>query len=202
MSIPVYFEFNEIENVRCSIELCAEFAQKIEEQPTYFKWLVITTHDILQGALVCVLSGSDNTGALKKDIQKKVRRWYLERRQNLNTPYPELGKAPLAGFNELLKRAQKKERSSSGTAALLTLTERQKEELIFLHELRNDFVHFENVSWSIESGGMGEMLEIALDAAKSLINESQVRNQIEDDVLHKMESDLSKIQSLLKMWPE
>ena len=202
MSIPENFEYDPIENIRCTIDLCAEFAQKIEEQPTYFKWLVITTHDMLQSALVCALSGSDNTGALKKNLQKKLRLWYQERRQNPNAPYPELGKALLADFKELLKRAQIKERSGSGTAALLNLTEREKEELIFLHELRNDFVHFENVSWSIESGGMADMLEIALDATKSLINEPQVRNQIEDDVLHKMESDLSKIQSLLKMWPE
>ena len=202
MSIPEYFEYDPIENVRFTIELCADFAQNIEEQPTYFKWLVITTHDMLQGAMVCALSGSDNAGALKKNLQKKLRSWYQESRQNSDASYPDLGKAPLAGFEELLKRALNNERSGSGAVALLALTERQKEELIFLHELRNDFVHFENVSWSIESGGMGEMLEIALDAAKSLINESQVRNQIEDDVLHKMESDLSKIQSLLKMWPE
>ena len=151
---------------------------------------------------MCALSSSDNAGALKENLQKKLRNWYLERRQNPDSPYPDLGKAPLADFKELLKRAQKEERSGYGTAALLTLTERQKEDLFFLHELRNDFVHFENVSWAIESGGMGEMLEIALEATKSLINESQVRIQIEDDVLHKMQSDLSKIQSLLKMWPE
>ena len=202
MSIPDYFEFDPIENVRCTIDLCVDLAHRIEQQPSYFKWLVITTHDTLQGALVCALSGSDNAGALKKNLQKKLRRWYQENRRNPDASYPDLGKAPLAGFEELLKRALNNERSGSGTVASLNLTERQKEELIFLHELRNDFVHFENMSWSIESAGMPEMFEVALDATKSLINEPQVRHQIEGGILHKMESDLSKIQSLLKMWPE
>ena len=177
-------------------------AQKIEEQPNYFKWLVITTHDMLQGAMVCALSGSDNAGALKKNLQKKLRRWYLERRQNPDAPYPDLGKAPLADFKELLKRAQKKERSGYGTVEPLRLDEQKKEHLNYLHKLRNTFVHFEDMSWSIDSDSMPEMLEVALDATKSLINEPQVRVRLEDNALHQMESDLSKIQSLLKKWHE
>ena len=202
MKIPEYFRFNAIENVRCAINLCVDMAQEIEEQPTYFKWLVITTHDMLQGAMVCALSGSDNAGALKKNHQKKLRRWYLERRQNPDAPYPDLGKAPLADFKELLKRAQKKERSGSGTVEPLRLDEQEKEHLDYLHKLRNTFVHFENMSWSIESDGLPQVLNVALVATKSLINEPQVRVQLEDNALQQMESDLSKIQSLLKKWHE
>ena len=200
MSIPDYFEFDPIENVRCAINLCVDLAQKIEEQPTFLKWLVIATHDMLQGAMVCALSGSDNAGALKKNLKKKLRRWYLERRQNPDAPYPDLGKAPLADFKELLKRAQKKERSGSGTVEPLTLDEKEKEHLDYLHKLRNTFVHFENMSWSIECGGMPQILIVALDATECLMKERQVR--VEGDVMKQIESDLSKIRTLLKKWHE
>ena len=161
---------------------------------------VIATHDMLQGAMVCALSGSDNAGALKKNLKKKLRRWYLERRQNPDAPYPDLGKAPLADFKELLKRAQKKERSGSGTVEPLTLDEQEKEHLDYLHKLRNTFVHFENMSWSIECGGMPQILIVALDATECLMKERQVR--VEGDVMKQIESDLSKIRTLLKKWHE
>ena len=202
MNIPDYFRFDAIENVRSTIDLCVELAHRIEQQPSYFKWLVLTTHDMLQGALICALSGSDNAGALKKNLQKKLRRWYQERRQNPNASYPDLGKAPLADFKELLKRAQKKERSGYGTVEPLRLDEQEKEHLDYLHKLRNTFVHFEDMFLSIESDGLPEMLEVALDVTKFLINEPQVRHRIESDILQNMESDLSKIQSLLKKWHE
>ena len=157
---------------------------------------------MLQGSLVCALSGSDNAGALKNNLQKKVRRWYQERRQNPDAPYPDLGKAPLADFKELLRRAQKEERSGYGTVKPLRLTEQQKEHLDYLHKLRNTFVHFENMLWSIESDGLPQVLNVALVATKSLINEPQVRVQLEDNALHQMESDLSKIQSFLNKWHE
>ncbi len=200
MNIPDYFRFDAIENVRSTIDLCVELAHRIEQQPSYFKWLVLTTHDMLQGALICALSGSDNAGALKKNLQKKLRRWYQERRQNPNASYPDLGKAPLADFKELLKRAQKKERSGYGTVEPLRLDEQEKEHLDYLHKLRNTFVHFEDMFLSIESDGLPEMLEVALDVTKFLINEPQVRHRIESDILQNMESDLSKIQSQLKKW--
>ena len=149
---------------------------------------------------MCALSSSDNAGALKENLQKKLRNCYLERRQNPDSPYPDLGKAPLADFKELLKRAQKEERSGYGTVTPLNLTEQQKQHLDYLHKLRNSFVHFEDMLWSIESDGLPQLLNVTLVATKSLLNEPQVRARLEDNAFQQMESDLSKIQSQLKKW--
>ena len=124
MSIPDYFEFDPIENVCCAMNLCVDLAQRIEKQPSYFKWLVIATHDMLQGAMVCALSGSDNIGALTKASRKEFLQLSQIRRllscvqntyptdQNLVDAKQELEKVTrsrekLAGFSELLKRIQK-----------------------------------------------------------------------------------------------
>ena len=213
MSIPDYFEFNEIENVRCSIELCSELAQRLEEQPTYFKWLVIATHDMLQGAMVCALSGSANIGALTKASQREFLQLSQIRRllscvqntyptdQNLAEAQQELEKVTrsrekLADFKELLKRAQNKEWSGSGTVEPLSLTEEQKKCLIYLNDLRNNFVHFQSAIWDIETTRLYQSLEVAFEATEHLMNERQVR--VEENILQKMKSDLSKIKSLLK----
>ena len=131
MNIPNDFRFDEIKNVRCAIDLCVESVQRIEEEDTYLKWLIIATHDMLQGAMVCALSGSDGTGALEKASRKaRLRlnniRVLLGCVENTYSPDPNLTKAQtlllkegerssrLAEFKKLLKSTGKPERSGYG----------------------------------------------------------------------------------------
>ena len=62
---PELFQFDEIEDVLCTVDVCIELAQRIEKQPSYVKWLIIAAHNMLQGAMVCALSGTDGAGALR-----------------------------------------------------------------------------------------------------------------------------------------
>lgn len=153
MDVPAYFRFDEVENVRCTIEICAELAQKIEERPTYLKWLIIAVHDILQSAMVWALSGSDGAGALEKKSRKAMRDWLLERRKNPEIPCPNPEGLYLADFKELLKRAQKDSRSGYGVVLPPKLAPKEEKDLHYLHDLRNMFVHFRVMDWSIESDG-------------------------------------------------
>ena len=190
--IPDYFRFEKTENTLCTIDICAEFALRIEEKDSYVKWLIIATHDILQGAMVCALSGTANIGALTK----KSRETFLKRRADPKVPYAS--KERLADFKELLRSVQDY-RQSSGCEKYLELTEQQEGDLHFLHdELRNNFAHLNINAWSIDSASLSRALLVAYDAAESLWTGPQVC--LDEIQLERMKSGLQKARELIRTW--
>ena len=209
MSIPGNFEFNEIKNVLCSIELCAELVERIQERPANLKWLIIATHDMLQGALVCALNGSDNTGALTKASQKQffhltnIRRSLISAQnsspedQNLARALQELEKVnrsaeKLADFKELLKRAQ------NTAEKPLELTNQEKEHLGSLNDLRNEFMHFRPATWDIETTKLPQIFEIVFEATEHLMTKQEVWP--EENIRKQIKSGLSKLRSSFKKY--
>ena len=196
MDIPDYFRFDMTENALCAIDICADLAPRIEEKHSYVKWLIIATHDMLQSAMVCALSGTANIGALNEKSQKEFLKWHAASLQDPDVHYAS--KEFLANFDELLKRVQKP-KQSSGCKGLLDLTEQQKGDLLFLHdELRNNFVHFNIGAWSIDSASVSRVLLVAYDAAEALMTGPEV--SLDGIQLERMQSGLQKNRALIRTW--
>ncbi len=196
MDIPDYFRFEKTENTLCAIDICAELALRIGEKHSYVKWLIIATHDMLQGAMVCALSGTANIGALTKKSKEEFLNWHAVSLQDPEVAYAS--KERLADFKELLRWVQEP-KQSSGCERCLDLTEQEKGDLHFLHdELRNNFVHFNIGSWSIDSASLSRALLVAYDAAESLMTGPQVC--LDGIQLERMKSGLQKARELIRTW--
>lgn len=157
-----YVRFDEREDVIVSVELAALVADKVRREPSYWKWLIIAIHGALQGALVCALSGSDETGALSK---KSAEAW----RNYLESATGRFPNTRLAEFPELLKRASDAHQMTHNRLPPLKLAPDEFRDLQKLHkELRNGFMHFSPKGWSVEAAGLPRMILTALSATEHL----------------------------------
>ena len=153
-----YFRTDECFDVLSSLEQCS-FGLKQVYQLDYlraWKWVVISLHSALQGALVCHLSGTETVGALSKDSAKKRMKW----NRDLGDKDPGF----VAPANELFDRMiDPSKRCEQTHASEIPATNEQKESFVRLHDLRNEFSHFKTKSWSIEVTWMEDILEPILD---------------------------------------
>ena len=95
-----YVRFDEVEDVLISVELMALTGPLIKKKPLYWKWMIVATHNALQGAMVCALTETTGTAVLDEKSGAKMLAW-LQKRDG------DRGNAPrerLAEFDVLLKR--------------------------------------------------------------------------------------------------
>ena len=54
-----YARFDEIEDVLASTDLMALVAPLVKKKPSCWKWMIMATHNALQGAMVCAYAELD-----------------------------------------------------------------------------------------------------------------------------------------------
>lgn len=159
-----YLRFDEREDVIASIELCAFLAPTLNVKPLFWKWVLVSVHNALNGALVCALSGTAGIGSLKPKSAKKMLDWL----ESGNGPYPQEW---LADFETLLEWAQDKARMSYLEGEPLSLTQADAKDLKKLNSLRRNFVHFTPKGWSIEKAGLPRIILAAARLTETLMLE-------------------------------
>lgn len=153
-----YIRFDEIEDVLTSVDLIALTAPLARANPSYWKWIIVGAQNGFQGAMVCLLSGTNGIGVLDKKSAKKVLAWH----ENERGPYPA---ERLADFEELLGRCTNRPIGKS-----LTLTESELQDIKKLHGvLRNNFAHFRPQGWSIERAGLPRIVSVALGGIEQMM---------------------------------
>ena len=184
---PKHLEFSEITDVVASVHLIAMLAERVAQEPIFWKWVVLAAYSGLQGAMVCNLGGTSTLGALDERSKSSMLE-FLESKDQDNIKSP---KHWLANFDALLKWAQDPARTPDG--AIWKLTKEQRKSLDFLQHVRNEFTHFKAMSWSIEEGPMIRAVHVALEATERLMLRSPwVRRHAEGDELELLESSLAK----------
>lgn len=140
--------------------------QRIPGRLHEWKWAIIAAHSALQGALVCVLSGMANMGALSDRSRKAFLRWIEESRANSSLQPPEEWVAELP---VLLKRARDPGWMNEFGGMPARLNADACRDLKLLHELRNEFTHFSSAGWSIELAGLPRIVNAAVSLTQLLI---------------------------------
>lgn len=174
-----YVRTDETQDVLASLQHCIMCLAETHSTPSTWKWVILSLHSALQGAMVCHLSGTVNIGAL---TPKSARQWYewheRDRRRDLDyidDGVNELGpparrprdlrdetpRTLVACAQELFKRLNSESaRIESGCGRIIEITPAQKTSFKRLHALRNGFTHFSPKGWSIE---IQLIKEISLD---------------------------------------
>ena len=147
-----YLRIDEEENAVDSLEKAAAFIR--EGDPVKWKWVSIALHMALYSFCICALQGTDYDRVLKEPKRR--------------------GKQYLISFVEAVTRIQQdqwmRQYVSSKT---IVLSESQKRSINFINkELRNNFVHYIPLSWSIEVSGMPAIVEDVIQVIEQLVCES------------------------------
>lgn len=141
-----WLQTNEYEEATSALEAVAEWSQRVENNISYWRWVVLALHNSVQGYMVLALRGSDGLRPLKDDVATK---WL--------TAYREGGKYPVEKLDTFLNLYKKVQSDtmlfyvhSKKVVPSRTLGRSMKK----LNSHRNDFVHFLPKSWSLEVSGL------------------------------------------------
>lgn len=146
-NIPLYFRANEISEPLNAIKMAKEFLEHADQDTYYLKWTILAIHNALQGFMVLALMGTSNLSIII---------WKDE--YNGKTPYEvlnDLGKK-LIGFSELFKRIKSKQymQNNEFKGATLSINNSINE----LNRIRNQFIHYLPLGWSIGKQGIARIL--------------------------------------------
>jgi hypothetical protein len=101
-----FCRFDEYEDAVLSVELAAEKFQRVQTNPTQWKWVIVAMQNAEQGAMVLALAGTDGCGALYPNSQRECRDW-------LENPTPIEPRIRMADYNTTLCLVGSKGRNCS-----------------------------------------------------------------------------------------
>ncbi|MDC7677144.1 hypothetical protein [Asticcacaulis machinosus] len=155
-----------------ALEHSAEISDKIEENPIFWKWLIVAFHNALQGAFVCYLDGSitglGTSGLSVLDDHKKddhnnqlqTLRW-LNGDMDGEMPNPKL-----APIRKLYQRLSEVEYVGEWNVVVTSRT--TDSALKRLVDFRNEFIHFTPKGLSVELNGFPQMVLTLCDLVEVL----------------------------------
>ena len=135
-------EFDERQDVLSSLEQCAFSLTQVRQSSHAWKWVIISLHSALQGAMACHLSGTANIGSLTKKNAEKRLKW------NRSFEGKDPGVVAIAGelFDRIIGSSKRLEETYGEK---ISVTKEQEKSFVRLHNLRNGFSHFGTKSWCI-----------------------------------------------------
>ena len=211
-----YIQTDECLDVLASLEHCALSLRQTQQSDRAWKWVVLSLHSALQGAMVCHLSGTAEEGALKKTSAKEWCEWHEKDRRGeipyiqegideFGTPIMRIARKEdnppqdiVASASELFSRLScSSKRIESSCGAIIKITERQNTAFTRLHNLRNKFTHFSPKGWSIELVYIEETIEDILDIVCLILDDSWPFRHIPERDMDVLRSTIEEIRSIL-----
>lgn len=145
---------DEAEDVAGSIRHALRVIDYVREDPLAWKWFAMALHSALQGACICHLTTTAAPiGAVTDRNASSWLKYFEDSRSNLNAKPP---KTYLMTLPDLMKAVRKPySAGDKSNANGVAISESELVRLCQFHEnIRNQFVHFEPMVWSIEVSGM------------------------------------------------
>lgn len=182
-----WYRTDEREDVIGTLEELHAALTRLPKHAHAWKTSVILAISAVTGALVCFNYDSTETGALDdKSAAEELNRL------SSTTPGIGRGKLKLADLKTLLKRSLDEKRVPN--RGQLSLAPGQCKKIMRLHtQFRNEFEHFKPHGWSIEMGGMPDLLEAAAVAAHDAMSNFVVTIFLDDTQLRRLDEAHSHI---------
>lgn len=157
MSEQQWIQTDEAQDVAGSVRHALRASTFLAEDPQAWKWVMLSLHSALQGACVCHLTMTmAPVGALTRQNTGEWLEFFEKRRTD---PEAKMPRTHLLGLPDLLKAVRKP--NSAGDRSNdrgVAISDAELEWLRDIHgEVRNQFVHFEPMGWSIEVSGVPEL---------------------------------------------
>ncbi|MCY4420681.1 MAG: hypothetical protein OXC42_05455 [Gammaproteobacteria bacterium] len=209
-------ETDECLDVLASLEHCALSLRQAQQSDRAWKWVVLSLHSALQGAMVCHLSGTTEEGALTTKCVKEWFEWHEKDRRGeisrvqegvdeLGIPTMRIARKEdnppqdiVASASELFGRLScPSKRIESSCGAIIKTTERQQTAFTRLHNLRNKFTHFSPKGWSIELEYIEETIEDILGVICLIQDDPWPFRDMAEESMSALYSTIEEIRSIL-----
>ena len=209
-----YVHTDERQDVLASLEHFAMCLAAAERSSSAWKWVVLSLHSALQGAMVCHLSGTAGVGALTPECARQWSQWHERDRRGeidriedgidefglpvgrIRRPADRPPRDRVANPPVLFKRlGTETQRIESGCGRIIELTTAQRKSFKRLNDLRNDFTHFTPRGWSIEFQLIQDVVPDILDVIAQIAEDEwpfRYMSSAERELLRDTISDLRR----------
>lgn len=161
---------DEADDVAGSVRHALRCLEMAGEDKQAWKWFALALHSAIQGACVChLVSTASPVGAVYPDNAAKFLSYFEESRTNPDAKPPE---ARIMALPDLLKAARKPNSAgdrSNGRG--IPITDAELEWLRRFHiTVRNQFVHFEPMGWSLKVSGLPAIARLVARILSDILN--------------------------------
>lgn len=194
-----WIHIDEVNDVAGSIRHVIRVAKFVCEDSLAWKWIVMALHSALQGACVCHLTTTAAPVGAVTD--RNAGEWlaYLDHsRTDANKKPP---KTHLMNLPDLLKAVRRPHSAGDGSNPIgVGISESELRWLQRFHnDVRNQFVHFEPVGWSIEVSGIPEIAKLIARIIGEILQIGWAFRHQEPEQREAMRRDLQSLASI--EWP-
>ena len=195
MTMPDWLRTDEHEDTINALEHAAFTSFTLTDEPLNWKWVIIAVHNALQGALVCVMSGTAGVGALNRKSRKEMLEWFEASRTDPNLPSPkERLDAPMT----LYQRAKNPEHMREFGGIPLDTTPEQDKDVKSLNTFRKDFVHFAPHGWSIETAGLPrKILNVTIIIETLLLSHPAAKLRLEEKQTERAKEAIATLRKVI-----
>lgn len=171
-----------------SLKLANELMDKVDDDPYYWKWIILAVHGALQATMVLAVTGSTQYGALSEESQEAITAGKQAIRH-------------MADFPELYRRVKRKKAMTLFvTSKPLAGSPETDRAVRYLHRhLRNKFIHFLPTGWSIWIGDLPSVLDRCVSVISFLAFESGnifwIENPARDELAALIDGLRSRLQA-------
>ncbi len=166
MRPATWLDTDEYEEIVATLRACQHFFSLATQDVTYWKWVFIALHNIVQGCMVIALTRSDSFGAKDAKQEKAWREAYAK-----GNPLPT-DQEKLLSFLDLYDKIKRKGMLQYSSAERFVPRGSQGRSMKKLNFIRNEFVHFTPKGWSLELSGAPRIAIDCLDVAEFLVKRS------------------------------
>ena len=157
-----WLDTDEREDVAASLRHCIASLGLTKHDPHAYKWVLLALHSALQGSCVNhLLTTAHPVGATTENNTLEWLNYFELSRSDPASirPHTRISELP-----ELLKRLRKPNSAGDGSAGSeIFLTDAELQWWSGIHkDIRNQFVHFAPMGWSIELSGMPGLIDLTV----------------------------------------
>jgi len=193
-SEEIWLRTDELNEAIKALELVQELLPRVVNDSYYWKWVIVALHNSLQGFMVCALQGSSKLNVLPDGVAAK---WLEAYRGGSD----EIPKQILDTFPNLYKKI-KSERMIMYTESKKFVAKGQQDlHVRKLNRLRNQFIHYTPLGWSLEVSDLPAITRdcvevikfLALESWNILYREEQTRQDVEH-LINMVQQSIEEIQ--------
>lgn len=195
-----WVRIDEAEDVSASVRHALRCFQLISDDEQAWKWVALALHSALQGACVChLVTTASPVGAV---TERNSREWldYFERLDDPNVRPPKTYLRPLPDLlNAIREPLSAGDRSNS---VGVHLTDQELAWLRRFHDqVRNQFVHFEPMGWSLEVSGVPQLAKLIARLIEEMLDVGWAFRHRGNDWRLALRADLALL-ALVDPWGE
>ena len=165
-----WLQTDEADDVAGSVRHALQCLNMVGQDRQAWKWFALSLHSALQGASVChLVSTASPVEAVYPMNAAKFLNYFEESRTNAVAKPPE---TRIMALPDLLKAARKPNSAGDRSNNLgIPITDTELERLSKFHTtVRNQFVHFEPMGWSLEVSGLPAIARLVARIVLDILN--------------------------------